>query len=341
MARWAQRPFVALASPLFAPWPRDYLIAMLESALVAAGCVAWVLASDTAFQDAAEGVAARKAQQPGQKAVTYRARGAGWPLAPTGRSEIAFAWKAAMQMLRVVDTRIFFRIAALLVAMIVISIGLGRGNGVAAALGAFALAGAGFAILMAPQILRVDLRQDLAHLELIKTWPVKSSAVVRGEMAWPGAFITVSAWILIVVALVLSTANFSRVTIGWRLGVAAAAALVAPALVFAQLTIHNGVALMFPAWVQLGTQRARGLDAMGQRLIMLGGTWLLLVVMTLPGALAGAVVWFAFRSFLGPLALVPGALVCAVVVAIEVLAATEALGPLYERIDVLSVERSE
>ena len=70
-------PFVALASPLFAPWPRDYLIAMLESALVAAGCVAWVLASDTAFQDAAEGVAARKAQQPGQKAVTYRARGAG------------------------------------------------------------------------------------------------------------------------------------------------------------------------------------------------------------------------------------------------------------------------
>ena len=62
----------------------------------------------------------------------------------------------------------------------------------------------------------------------------------------------------------------------------------APALVFAQLTIHNGVALMFPAWVPLGNQRPRGLDAMGQRLIMLGGTWLLLVIMTLPGAIAGA-----------------------------------------------------
>ena len=149
------------------------------------------------------------------------------------------------------------------------------------------------------------------------------------------------AWILIGIALVLSSANFSHVPIGVRLGAAGAAALVAPALVFAQLTIHNGVALMFPAWVPLGSQRARGLDAMGQRIIMLGGTWLLLAIMTLPGALAGAVVWFAFRVIVGPLALIPGAIACAVVLGIEVLAATEALGPLYERMDVLSVERTE
>ena len=40
---------------------------------------------------------------------------------------------------------------------------------------------------MAPQILRIDMRQDLRHLELLKTWPVKASAVVRGELLWPGA----------------------------------------------------------------------------------------------------------------------------------------------------------
>ena len=51
---------------------------------------------------------------------------------------------------------------------------------------------------------------------------------------------------------------------------------------------------MFPAWVPLGSQRPRGLDAMGQRLIMLAATWLLLVVMALPGAIAGGIVWFAF-----------------------------------------------
>ena len=91
----------------------------------------------------------------------------------------------------------------------------------------------------------------------------------------------------------------------------------------------------------LGSQRARGLDAMGQRIIILGGTWLLLAIMVLPGVLAGAIVWFAFSVIVGPMALIPGAVACAVVVGIEVLAATEALGPLYERMDVLAVERTE
>jgi ABC-2 type transport system permease protein len=334
-------PFVALAAPLFAPWPGAYLVAMLEALLVAAACVAWVLASDTAFQDAAEEVAARKAREPGKQSVKYRQRATGWVLAPTGRAEVAFAWKAAMQTVRVVDVRSLLRLAAILVAIAVGSIAFGRASGLAAIVGVFALAGAGFAVLMAPQILRVDLRQDLKHLELLKTWPVKASAVVRGEIAWPGALLTVLAWILIGIALLLSSANFSRAPIGLRLGAAGAAALLAPALVFAQLTIHNGVALLFPAWVPLGSQRARGLDAMGQRLIILGGTWLLLAIMTLPGALAGAIVWFVFKAIVGPLALVPGGIACAVVVGMEVLVATEALGPLYERLDVLSVERTE
>ena len=334
-------PFVALTAPIFAEWPGDYLLALLESTLVVGACVAWVLKSDATFQDAVEEVVARKAQQPGRAAVTYRARGTGWTLAPTGRAETAFAWKAAMQTLRVVDKRSFFRLVAVVFVISLASVSIGRARGLAAIVGVFAIAGTGFAVLMAPQILRVDLRQDLSHLELLKTWPVKASAVIRGEIAWPGALITVSAWILIGLALFLSTANFSKVDLGWRLGLAGAAVLLAPALVFAQLTIHNGVALMFPAWVPLGNQRARGLDAMGQRLIILGGTWLLLIVMTAPGAFAGAIVWFAFRTFLGPGALLPGAIVCAGVVAIEVLAATEALGPLYERLDVLAVERAE
>ena len=39
--------------------------------------------------------------------------------------------------------------------------------------------------------------------------------------------------------------------------------------------------------------------------------------------------------------LVPAAAVCTVIIAIEVLLATEALGPAYERLDVMAVERSE
>jgi hypothetical protein len=147
---------------------------------------------------------------------------------------------------------------------------------------------------------------------------------------------------MLAIATFLSGTMLTNVSAGWRIGGGAALAILAPAMVFSQLTIHNAVALVFPAWVPLGNQRPRGLDAMGQRLIMLGGTWLLLTISLLPGAIAGSIVWFALRSFLGAgAALVPAALVCAVIVAMEVLLATEAIGPAYERLDAMAVERAE
>jgi hypothetical protein len=80
---------------------------------------------------------------------------------------------------------------------------------------------------------------------------------------------------------------------------------------------------------------------MGQRLILFGAVVVALVFMMTPAGLAGGVVWLAFRGILGAVALVPAAVTCAVIVTIEVLAATEVLGPAYERMDMLAVERAE
>jgi hypothetical protein len=302
---------------------------------------AWVLKSDEAFQEAVADMAERRSQEPAKGGPSYKVRSTGWTLAPIGRPETAFAWKAAMQTLRMVDKRTLARVAAILFALTMVAAGLGRANGLASMLGAFSLAGTLFAILLAPQVLRIDMRQDLRHLELLKTWPVKASAVVRGQLLWPGVLITAGAWTMLAVAMFLSGSILSKVSFGLRMGGGAALAILAPALVFSQLTIHNAVALMFPAWVPLGNQRPRGLDAMGQRLIMLGGTWLLLIVSAVPGALAGGIVWFALGRFIGPAALVPAAVVCTVIVGVEVLLATEAIGPAYERLDVMAVERAE
>jgi len=233
------------------------------------------------------------------------------------------------------------RVVSIVFALTIVAVSLGRSNGVAALLGAVSFAGTAFAIVLAPQVLRIDMRQDLNHLELLKTWPIKAAAVVRGELLWPGVMITVAAWIMLAAATVLSGTMFAQVSLGFRLAAGVAIAVLTPALVFSQLTIHNGVALMFPAWVPLGNQRARGLDAMGQRLIMLFGTWLLLIVSALPGAIAGGIVWLAFKYFVGAAALIPAAIVCTVIIGVEVLAATEAMGPAYERLDILAVERSE
>jgi hypothetical protein len=309
---------------------------------VLAAIAIWVLLSDEAFQEAVASFAERRSQEPAKKGgISYKVRSATWTLAPLGRPEMAFAWKAALQTLRMVDRRNLARMVVILVFLTIAAATMGRANGVAAMLGAFAFAGTAFAVVLAPQVLRIDLRQDLRHLELLKTWPIKASAVVRGELLWPGAIITVVAWTMLAVATLLSGTMLSNVSLAWRMGGAAALAILAPSLVFSQLTIHNAVALIFPAWVPLGNQRARGLDAMGQRLIMLGGTWLLLTISMLPGAIAGGIVWFALERFIGTAALVPAALVCSAIVGVEVLLATEAIGPAYERLDLLAVERSE
>jgi ABC-2 type transport system permease protein len=334
-------PFIALARPLFAPWPGPYLESLAWSGAVLAATILWVLRSDSAFQDAAEEAAARRTQEARPQAAPYGGRLTAWRLAPAGRPEGAFAWKAALQMLRVFDRRAFARIAAILFALIVATTAMGRSRGVAGALGAFSIIAALFSILLAPQVLRIDLRQDLRHLELLKTWPVKPPSVIRGELLWPGIAITAIAWMAIAIGVATSAAVVTKVSLGWRVATGAAAGVLAPAFVFMQLTIQNGVALIFPAWVPLGSQRPRGLDAMGQRLIMLGATWLLLVVGALPGAIAAAVVWFALGRFVGPAALLPAAAVCTAIMAIEVLLATEMLGPAYERIDITAVERAE
>jgi ABC-2 type transport system permease protein len=335
-------PFLVLVRPLFAEWPQPYLGSLAIAAGVLALTALWVLRSDQAFEDAAAAAVERRTEEEAAPvAARYRLRSGGWTLTAVGRPEGAFAWKAMLQTLRLVDRRTIARLFAMVFSFTVIAISLGRGRGLAATLGFFATIGAAGGILFAPQVLRIDMRQDLQHLELLKTWPVAPAAVVRGELIWPGVLITSCVWTLLVLALAGSGAVFNTLAWSWRLSAAASAAILAPALVFAQLAIHNGVALLFPAWVPLGSQRPRGLDALGQRLIMLGGTWLLLVIGILPAAVAGALVWFACQWFAGSAALVPGAAACAIVVAIEVALATEALGPAFERIDILAVERAE
>ena len=337
-------PFAALARPLFAVWPGGYLAALAGSLTVLGVTTAWMLRSDEAFQDAtAEAAERRAAKTEAQRTPTPRARTTGWTLRPSGRPEGAFLWKNAMQMLRATSGATLVRyLAPLIILGTVISslmMSASQARGRAAAFCMMALAAAAFAVLLGPQVVRTDLRADLGHLELLKTWPVKASAVIRGEMLWPVCVVTLVGWLAIVCATIFSAAAFPEVTLAWRLSISSAAALLAPALVSAQYAVHNVTAVLFPAWVPLGDQRPRGLDAMGQRLILFGGVLVSLVVMILPGAVAGAIVGIAFRRFIGVAALIPAAAVCGAVVLIEVLMAVEAIAPAYERMDLVSVER--
>jgi ABC-2 type transport system permease protein len=334
-------PFVALVRPLFAFSYAEFLASLVGASAVLAITIAWVLRSDETFQEAAAEATARKAQTKARRAAPAPSmRAAGWSLPLSGRTETLLLWKNGMQTLRSTNFRAVFIIAAVAVAVsTTMSATMERGP--AAAMCVVALFVSAFSTLLGPQTVRSDLRGDLRHIDLLKTWPVKAAAVVRGEMLWPATLLTVCAWFALLCGAILSTAAFPELTLAWRLSLCAAAIQLIPGLVFAQLTVQNAAAVLFPAWIPTGNQRPRGLDAMGQRLILFAGVLLSLIVMVGPGAIAGGIIWFAFFRMIGAAVLVPAASVCLAIVALEVILATEALGPAYERIDLSDVERAE
>jgi hypothetical protein len=269
----------------------------------------------------------------------------GFALAPSGRTETVFLWKNAMAMVRATSGVALFRY---FVPLILISVSIStammsarEARGLAMTLCTLALGIAAFSALLGPQIVRTDLRSDLRHLEVLKTWPVRGADLVRGEMLCPGVVLVGVVWLALTCATILSAAGLPTLTFAWRMSGAVGVFLIAPALIAAQLTLQNAAAVFFPAWVPQGDQRPRGLDAMGQRLIMLAGIILCLLIFFLPGGIVAAILWFAFYRWVGAVIVPIAALICAGIVGVEILAATEMLGPAFERLDLLSVERAE
>lgn len=337
-------PFVSLVRPLFSDWPGPFLLAMAGSLAVMVVTVVWVLLSDETFQRVPDQAPPRKERSRTSSMSAPTARDIGWPLGLSGRTETLFLWKNAMQTLRGTKlmTVLPLAIPITLLAVVSATARMSPGTrGPAAAFATVSLALAAFCALLGPQAMRGDLREDLPHLEQLKTWPVKAAALIRGELLWPTTLLTLCAWLALACGTIFSTAAFPAWPLASRLSRSAAAFLLVPALIAAQLAVHNAAAVIFPAWVSTGHQRSRGLEAMGQRLILFGGVMFSLVVLVGPGAIAGAIVTFAFYRLIGDVSLVPAAVVCLAIVAIEILLVTEILGGMYDRIDLSQVERAE
>jgi hypothetical protein len=344
-SRVALWPLVLLMRPLFFDDPISYLFAMPGALGVMVLTLLWVVPSVERFQSEQDASRPRAQVRSAGTAARPRVVATAWTLALVGRTETLFAWKNAMQTVRTTNLLglLPYVLPAAMLAVIgtTVRMSVMGARGLAAGLSMASLMIAIFCVVLGPQTMRGDLRGDLRHLELLKTWPVKSSALIRGELLWPTMCLTGIAWGALVCSTVFSAAAFPELTVSWRLSSAAAAFVIAPVLACAQLTVHNAAAVVFPAWVATGAQRPRGLDMMGQRLILFAGVLLALVVVVGPGVIAGGIVLFALYWVIGAVSLVPAALMCFVVVSVEILLATEMLGAAYDRIDLSQLERAE
>ncbi len=307
--------------------------------------VFWILRSDVAFEEASVEEAEKRAKvmevrRGGRKPAAERPRRSSM-LPAKGRPEWALAWKNVLAARRVVAPRLW-PLALPLVAMLalfgVVLAKDGAPGGIATGL-AVALAGAaGLVALMGPAILRSDFRSDHAHMDLLRAMPLSGAQVVVGELAGAWALLALLQWGLLLVsaAFAVGAAQVARAPeVGvTALAGAVAAVVVLPCVTLMQLLVQNAAVLLLPGWADTGVERARGLEAFGQRLLLFVGSVLVMGVAFLPAGLLAAVVggfgWFV----MGALALPLAGLAAAAVLVAEALVAVWALGRVFDGYDV-------
>jgi len=306
----------------------------------------WVLRSDAAFEEASAAHAEKRATaRAAPRAVVRSTASTPFTLAAEGPPETAILWKNLILVGRYVSLRTLLRLLPLIIVFGVIAQGGGRG-GMASALAAMCLPLAAFTVLLGPQMMRNDLRQDLANLALLKTWPVRGAALIRGEVLAPTVVVSVVAWLFILLGAILapraaSPDGTAAVLMANRASLAIAAAILAPAIILSQTVVQNALAVLFPAWVPAGPSRPRGIDAMGQRLLMLAGILLTLAASLLPGALIAGALAFVVYWITGATLIILPALIVAIVVAGECWLAIEGLGRVLDRTDVSAIDAAE
>jgi len=255
-------------------------------------------------------------------------------LAAHGRPEAAILWKNTILLGRYFSLGLLFRV---LIPMVVLAAVVGlqsQGAKVAPLLGILAV----FMTLIGPYMVRNDLRHDMPRLPVLKTWPVSGRELLVGELLGPAVALTILVWFLIATALALSPAWLDA---AGRLAVAAGAAVVAPLLITGQLLIQNAAVVLFPGWIATGGARVRGIEAMGQNMLMFAGTLLALAVGLLPAATVSGGVGYLLYLAAGWVAVLPAAVVMAAILAAETYAVIGWLGALLERTDPAQVEVAE
>ncbi|HZF67168.1 MAG TPA: hypothetical protein VEZ47_03930, partial [Gemmatirosa sp.] len=353
-ARWLLAPARTLldavrAAPLADVWPA----AVGLSVAVAALHYLWVVRTDVAVHELALDAVERRvagglAPWRARRAAPRGAAGRGTDdaprddpafaprraprLAPVGHPAGAILWKNGVAAWR---SRGLVGVVVMYAVLAVAVLALAARDTVWAEL-ATVLLGVWSAMLLVggPLVVRTDLRQDLVHLATLRALPMRGRDLVGAEVLASTLALTAAQLGLLLVMLLASLGV--RVELGAsvdeRLAFAAAITCALPGVNLASFVLHNGAALLFPAWVRpAGT--ARGVEATGQGLVTTGLTLAgLAVLLAVPGALAFGVLTVA-RPALGTWAFAPAALVLTLGTAVELWPVLGWLGGVFERTD--------
>ena len=333
--RLVVRPFLAQdATAFFAVLAPGLLLFLLH--------YLWVIYSDVAFEEAsveasqklATRIAAVRAGNWQGAKKNQKAKRPWFKLAATGPSATALFWKNLIGVGQVLSVRLWITIVVVVAIFGFVLAGNAQSHGLSIIVAFFVAIALGYSLLLGPQVLRLDFRNDLPLADILKTYPMRGWQIALGEILAPVAVLAVCQWLLLLVGAgllfylpVKQEALFLAIALG--------AAILLPVLDVLLLLIPNAAVLLFPSWIQTGKDSPRGIETTGQRLIFALGQLLVLLLALLPAAGAFVGVFFLLNFAFGPAAAVPlASLAATIILAVEAGFGMMLLGKLFDRFDV-------
>jgi len=343
---WLLLPFRVLVAPFFATTWSAFAVAAGPALIVFGLHYWWVMSANVAFEEnsielsrkVAERIANMRAGQWGLQ-KPKKAKRQPFQLGTDGSPSIAILWKNLISSGQIFSRRFWFIIIWIAFMTAMMTRGhFGWGMAVTTFSGMFAI----MSLFFGPQILRIDLRQDLPMVDVLKTFPMRGWQVVLGEVLAPALLLAAFQWLLIFVFLVASPEKFGALDLPFAMKLSAClgAVIVLPFLDLIAILLQNTGVLLLPAWFQFDKSAPRGIETMGQQLILMFGQVLALALCLIPAALAfGAILFLTQLALPIGFGIVLGAVAAGVVMCIEVAFAVRLLGGVFERFD-LSAELS-
>jgi hypothetical protein len=267
-------PFRLIVAPTFATSVRAWTLAMLPALAMLLVHVIWIFRVDRAFEDAAIEASVERARRSDAARSRRASTRLSTPtkavgtirLATAGHPALAIVWKNMLCLRRTMELRVLIAPAVMAIVL-----GMAVSDGArdpALFVAAVAVAFGAMLLIFGGRLIRNDLRHDMLHLPMLKTLPISAWHLVVAEVASSAMPMAVIQLALVGVAFVASlSAGGVTIPLGTRVGMLVGAPFAMVALNGALLTIQNGLAVLFPAWMRLGATVNTGVEALGQNLI--------------------------------------------------------------------------
>ena len=349
--RYVLAPFKLVVAPNFAHEGVTFLRALLPALGIMALHFIWVVRADVSFEDASiEAAKKRAAFLAARGRGELRARGKSdkartplWRLRPTGFAPIAFIWKS---LLKSGGRRTLGRWAAFFAVLAAGAFALGRVEDLTKPLvvTAFIIGGGCYIALlisfvMIGQLSAAQLRQGIATMDLLKTYPIPGWQIALGELAGPVLLGSLMQWCSLGIGLMLlSIAPPLHPHLGTITAIAGGIALLLPIFNLSTAILPCAGALLYPGWFRPQESTGPGIENTGMKLILGIAQLLAVVVAMIPVAFFGAVAFFAVAKFTTATewpALAAGG-TAMLILAMETGLGIAWLGSLYDEFDVSS-----